>query len=773
MAWDGSNLYVTDPYNRRLNVYTIGANNIAYEGIRNAASLDITATGSYSVSGSIQAGDVITLTINTYNYNYTVLTTDTLSTITIALINLVNSANNGAGDSNVVLALDPNADSQGLYTTIDLTAKQIGDLGDAVSYSATVTPESGQTTAKVAVTAAGSSLLGGGDAAKVAPGTVVSVLGTNLSAGTVAVPTEPLPLQLPTELGGTQVYFNGIPAPLFMVSPTQINAQIPWELGDQTSVNAFVRSVMPNGSIMYTSAVAMQIVGANPGIYFQPGTANPSLGLVYHATSYATAIVSVDGGVSAGSTATVTVNGRVYSYTANATDTLDSIRNALVVRLNQDPQLSASLAGTFDRIILKARVEGPQGNGIPISGTATGGSLVVSVLDSQTCCSNIAGAQVTNSNPAVPGELLTIYATGLGLPTLTDNIQGLIQTGVQYPLNAPFTVPSNTNCGTAAASGSCFVSSLVGGSTADVLQASLQPGTVGGNVVLLHLNSGLVSSPTTIATIAQGQYTSNKVAFPVVSPGGSSGLDPLLTVVSTHSPSNFYQGEQNATYTLTVTNDGGGNPSVGKVTVTETLPTGITLVQMVGDGWSCTGNVCTRSDALLATLAYPPITVIVNVASTATSPLSNVAKCTGGGSASTSSTDVTVVNTTAPSNPPSLSVAITQSGNFTQGQQNATFTLTVSNKGGASSTSGTVYVNEMFPAGVTPVSMVGTSWTCSSTTCTRADALGGGSSYPAITVTVDVSATATVGSATNSAVVFGGGSGASIATNSVTIQAAK
>jgi uncharacterized repeat protein (TIGR01451 family) len=413
-------------------------------------------------------------------------------------------------------------------------------------------------------------------------------------------------------------------------------------------------------------------------------------------------------------------------------------------------------------------VEGPQGNGIPITGTASGGSLVVSVLDSQTCCSNIAGAQVTNSNPAVPGELLTIYATGFGLPTLTDNIQGLIQTGVQYPPNAPFTVPSNTNC-----AGSCFVSSVVGGSTADVLQASLLPGTVGGNVVLLHLNSSLVSSPTTLATISQSSFTSNKVAFPVVSPGGSSGLDPLLTVVSTHSPSNFYQGEQNATYTLNVTNDGGGNPSVGKVTVTETLPTGMTLVQMVGDGWSCTGNVCTRSDILLATLAYPPITVIVNVASTATTPLSNVAKCTGGGSASTSSTDVTVVNTTAPSNPPHLSVAITQSGNFTQGQQNATFTLTVSNKGGASSTSGTVYVNEMFPAGVTPVSMAGTDWTCSSTTCTRADALGGGSSYPAITVTVDVSATATVGTATNSAVVFGGGSGASIATNSVTIQAAK
>jgi len=342
LAWDGSDLYVSDTYNRRILVYTIGATTIADEGIRNAASLDITATGNYSVSGTIQAGDIITLTINTLNYTYTVQSTDTIQTITTNLINTVNNANNGAGDPNVILSLDPNSN-----TEIDLTARTPGILGNNIFYSAAVTPAANEATAKVTVTAAGSTLTGGGAAANIAPGSVVTIEGTNLSAGTASADTTQT--TLPTELGGTQVYFNGIPAPLFMVSPTQINAQVPWELGDQSSVNAFVRSVMANGSVMFTSAVGMTIVPANPGIYFQPNSGTPPVAIAYHGSSYATAIVSVDGAPGPGAVATVTVNGRAYSYTANAIDTLDSVRNALTVQLNRDPQVSASLAGVFDR----------------------------------------------------------------------------------------------------------------------------------------------------------------------------------------------------------------------------------------------------------------------------------------------------------------------------------------------------------------------------------------------------------------------------------------
>ncbi|MCH8266909.1 MAG: hypothetical protein IH846_05300 [Acidobacteria bacterium] len=55
------------------------------------------------------------------------------------------------------------------------------------------------------------------------PGSIVSLFGVNLATGT-ALATE---LPLPTELLGTQVLVNEVPAPLFFVSPLQINFQIP------------------------------------------------------------------------------------------------------------------------------------------------------------------------------------------------------------------------------------------------------------------------------------------------------------------------------------------------------------------------------------------------------------------------------------------------------------------------------------------------------------------------------------------------------------------
>ncbi len=55
------------------------------------------------------------------------------------------------------------------------------------------------------------------------PGSIVSLFGVNLATGT-ALAAE---LPLPTELLGTQVLVNEVPAPLFFVSPLQINFQIP------------------------------------------------------------------------------------------------------------------------------------------------------------------------------------------------------------------------------------------------------------------------------------------------------------------------------------------------------------------------------------------------------------------------------------------------------------------------------------------------------------------------------------------------------------------
>ncbi len=54
--------------------------------------------------------------------------------------------------------------------------------------------------------------------------------------------------QLPIDLCGVEVYFDGIRSPLLLVSPTQINTQIPWEVSNTNNINAFVRTVNPTAA---------------------------------------------------------------------------------------------------------------------------------------------------------------------------------------------------------------------------------------------------------------------------------------------------------------------------------------------------------------------------------------------------------------------------------------------------------------------------------------------------------------------------------------------
>jgi len=292
-------------------------------------------------------------------------------------------------------------------------------------------------------------------------------------------------------------------------------------------------------------------------------------------------------------------------------------------------------AGLFDRIILTARVQGPAGNGIPITATATGGasnsavSLVMTALDGQTCCGNIPGSPITQTNPALPGEIIEIMATGLGVPVLSDLVTPLIQTGFKYPANGPITSPQQS------------ISSFVGGSTGDVLEATLMPGTVGVYEVLLHTDSSLATNPYAVVTIAQDIFVSNQGTVPVVN-NGSLEVAPVLAVSKTHT-GNFTLGQQGATYTVTVSNVGTQNPTSGAVTLTDTLPVGETLVSIVGTGWSCTNNVCVRSDPIPAGGSYPTLTVTVNVSSTAASSITNTVTVTGGSSARSTATDVTTV----------------------------------------------------------------------------------------------------------------------------------
>jgi uncharacterized protein (TIGR03437 family) len=90
-----------------------------------------------------------------------------------------------------------------------------------------------------------------------APGTIVQIYGSGLAAQTIIGGTIPLM----TSLGGTSVIIGGIEAPLYYVSPGQINAQVPFEL---TAGQPYEVIVNANGAL--TAPQTIQSATVTPGI---------------------------------------------------------------------------------------------------------------------------------------------------------------------------------------------------------------------------------------------------------------------------------------------------------------------------------------------------------------------------------------------------------------------------------------------------------------------------------------------------------------------------
>ena len=492
LAWDGTNLYVADTFNRRIMVFTLAEKSIPYAGVRNSASRSIHALGAVTISGGIQAKDKVTVTIGEIEYAYTVITNDTLANVVTQLVNLIN-----AGDGDPLVYASPNLQQ----LAVILTARADGVAGNDIAYSVTLSD-----TPLLGAAVAGPTLGGGNDAAKIAPGTLVEILGEGL-ADQVAVAslTEQ---NLPTQMAGVQFYVDGIRSPLLYVSPTQINAQIPFEVADASSVSAWVRVQWSDGRVTVTNPVAVPIIPQNPGIFGYEGP-EPRPAVALHSSSQATATISVDGAASPRDIVAISIEDRIYSYTVQEGDTLASIRDGLVALANQDPKVEAFSTASvfFTRIRLRARVPGPAGNGIKIGGVAgESGSAIISPSNGGLCCANVAGSLVTQDNPALAGETILIYATGLGV-IKPDLARLAVKTGSQYDglvLNEPL----------------AFVSSLAGGKTANVLYAGMKTGTFALYEVHLELNSSQPTNPLTQLTIAQDIYVSNITTIPVFNPEG-------------------------------------------------------------------------------------------------------------------------------------------------------------------------------------------------------------------------------------------------------------
>jgi uncharacterized protein (TIGR03437 family) len=460
LAHDGTNLYVADPFSRRILVFSPGEDEISRGGLRNGASFTVHSLGSVTLSDDPSVGQKITLTVSDANirfpevtFEYTAVEGDTNLGVRNTLLDMINAkaAEGGAvyglpiegegihaiarvkfageGQAGDVATLkigeqtyrgvmqagdapermvdrllfainaqrDPLIVAEREIDTVDtllLTSRVVGPSGNGVpvqvllSAGAKLTVEADESlhggsfpyairlvsaeegtigedvrlTAEITgsgmtVTSSGSQFSIGSDARELPPGTMGALFGQGLADGVYSPPEGTT--VLPKELGGVQVYVNGILSPLYSVSPEQINFQVPWEK-EGTSISVFVRRTMADGAVQVSAARATPSTRAAPGLFGFPGT-EPRPGVVLHGSGQAQGVVALaspsgqTGDTSEGSfvidppgvDVRIVIDGREYLYVTQQGDTLATARDHMVALINDannhqgDPDVEA------------------------------------------------------------------------------------------------------------------------------------------------------------------------------------------------------------------------------------------------------------------------------------------------------------------------------------------------------------------------------------------------------------------------------------------------
>jgi uncharacterized protein (TIGR03437 family) len=117
-------------------------------------------------------------------------------------------------------------------------------------------------------------------AANLAPGSIVSVFGTNLATSNTSNSGFPLP----TTLGGIKLTIGGVDAPLFYGSKGQVNAQLPFEIPPGWQTQMIARAT-GTGSEMDAVPEVITVGIARPGIFIAAESGAASQGAILNAAS--------------------------------------------------------------------------------------------------------------------------------------------------------------------------------------------------------------------------------------------------------------------------------------------------------------------------------------------------------------------------------------------------------------------------------------------------------------------------------------------------------
>ncbi len=250
--------------------------------------------------------------------------------------------------------------------------------------------------------------------------------------------------------------------------------------------------------------------------------------------------------------------------------------------------------------------------------------------------------------------------------------------------------------------------------------------------------------------------------------GGGGGFSALsgfnveadLAITKTDSPDDPVIAGNNLTYTLTVLNHGSSDAT--GVTLTDTLPSGVSFVSAIpSQGTGCNGTspvICDLGSLANGTTATVTILVTPTITGTITNTASVMSNNFDPNPANNTATENTTVTSTETAD---LAVTQTDSPDSVTVGNNLTYTVLVANNGPSEATE--VTLTDTLPSNVTFVSATNCTETDGIVTCNLGSLANGASD----TVTILVIPTMT-GTITNTANVMGNKSDPNLANNTAT-----
>ena len=347
--------------------------------------------------------------------------------------------------------------------------------------------------------------------------------------------------------------------------------------------------------------------------------------------------------------------------------------------------------------------------------------------------------KTTRTNPVVPGGTITydLVVSNLGVSVA----EGPIVVG--DPLPAPLRLSTVTGDGW-----TCV--------TADSQVTCSSPGDLPAGGTLPTITVVAEVPADALGTLTNTATTASVSTDPDLSNNTSTVTDPLVPsadlFVEKETVTDPLVAGREVTYTLRAGNLG---PSVSRapITVTDTLPTGLTFVSAAGPGWSCTAAVsCTYGVDLPPNVSAPDITVTALVGSDVAGSVTNPATVTG------TTPDPNPVNNRDEVTDPvtglaDLAVVKTTTSPVVPGRE-VTYSVVVTNNGPSTSRQ-PITVTDTLAGGLTFVSASGPGWTCDAAiACVRSADLPAGASADPITVVALLDSGFT-GDLVNTAVVAG------------------